>query len=173
MHALSYAVLSLLCQKQTEMLFLHEGDERVPEWCGRADQGTWGGATLESGLFVLHSHALSLIHCLPSSLILPLSVSFPSSHILLSSSTYFLGSGGGCRYMTWSSMWKTKQNWDRFSTLWSNLTLLLTYPHLKFVLCFCCSPSCPHIGSVSMVLPTNTPLHTHRFMHITWRALQS
>lgn len=108
MHALSYAVLSLLCQKQTEMLFLHEGDERVPEWCGRADQGTWGGATLESGLFVLHSHALSLIHCLPSSLILPLSVSFPSSHILLSSSTYFLGSGGGCRYMTCSSMWKTQ-----------------------------------------------------------------
>lgn len=71
---------------------------------GELIKGHGEGATLESGLFVLHSHALSLIHCLPSSLILPLSVSFPSSHILLSSSTYFLGSGGGCRYMTWSSM---------------------------------------------------------------------
>lgn len=87
-------------------LFFPEGDERTAEWSEQTDQGTWGGAVLESVLLALHLHALSLIHCLPPSLILPFSVSFPSSHILLSSSTYFLG--GGCRSTSWAQWEKHK-----------------------------------------------------------------
>lgn len=128
------------------------GDERMAEWSGQADQGTWGGAVLESVLLTPHSHALSLIHCLPPSLILSLSVSFPSSHILLSSSTYFLG-GGGCRYTTHSSVWETQSKTGTDSPRCSDhsgglrpfsspasCSLIL---HLKFVLCLCFCPLCP------------------------------
>lgn len=68
----------------------------------QADQGTRGGAVSKSVLLTSHSHALSLTHCLTPSSLFCHSVSSPSSHILLSSSTYFPG-GGGCR-----SVWGTQ-----------------------------------------------------------------
>lgn len=131
--------------------FLPGGDERMADWSGQADQGTRGGAVLESVPLTLHLHALSLIHCLPPSLILSLSVSFPSSHILLSSSTYFLG-GGGCRYTTRSSVWETQSKTGTDSprctdhsgglhSFSSPLHCSLTL-HLKFVLCLCRGPRC-------------------------------
>lgn len=58
-------------------------------WRSEAGRLMEEGTVLESVLLALHLHALSVIHCLLPSLFLSLSVSFPSSHILLSSSTYF------------------------------------------------------------------------------------
>ena len=137
--------------------FFHKGDERMAEWSGQADQGTRGGAVLETVLLTLHLHAISVIHCLPPSLILSLSVSFSSSHILFSSSTYFLG-GGGCRYTTRSSVWETQSKTGTDSPRCTDhsgglrpfssplrCSLIL---HLKFVLCLCWGPFCPHIGSL-------------------------
>lgn len=144
--------------------FFPKRDERMAERGGQADQGTRGGAVLESVLLMLHLHALSLIHCLPPSLILSLSVSFPSSHIPLSSSTYFLG-GGGCRYTAWGSAWETQSKsgtdsprcTDHSGGLhpFSSRLCCSLMLHLKFALCLGWGPLCPHISSVSMLLLSN------------------
>lgn len=133
-------------------------------WSDGRVKRTQAGAALESILLVLHLHALSLIHCLPPSLILSLSVSFPSSHILLSSSTYFRGDGG-CRYTTWSSVWETQSKTGTdsprctdhsgglhplSSPLCSSLIL-----HLKFAMYLGWGHLSPHINPVSLPPPLN------------------
>lgn len=148
----------------------HEGDEVMAEGSGQADQGTQAGAALESILLTLHLHALSLIHCLPPSLILSLSVYFPSSHILLSSSTYFCG-GGGCRSTTRSSVWETQSKTGTdsprctdhcgglhplSSPLCSSLIL-----HLEFALYLGWGHSSPHITLFSLPPPWNYTHTTH------------
>lgn len=145
-------------------------------WKDGRVKGTQGGAVLELALLTLHLHALSLIHCLPPSLILSLSVSFPSSHILLSSSTYFLGGGGGCRYTTRGSVWEIQSKTGTDSprcTDHSGGLLPLSSPlccslnlHLKFVLCPCWDPLMPpHQLSYAVRLLFLNTVHAHAHTH--------
>lgn len=154
--------------------FFPEGDERMAEWSGQADQGTRGGVVLESVLLTLHFHALSLIHCLPPSLFLSLSVSFPSSHILLSSSTYFLGDGG-CRYMTRSSVWETQSKTgtdsprcsDHSGGLHSSSSPLCCYSLCTSSL-FCApveAPCTPTTAQLAWVTPTDNR-QTHAYISL-------
>lgn len=102
-------------------------------------------------------HVLSLIHCLAWCFTLSLSISFPSSHIFLSSSTYFIG-GGGCRCATRCSVWETQSKTGTDSSrctdhsgglhhLTSPLCFIL---HLKFALCICWGLLSPRLSPVSL-----------------------
>lgn len=111
-------------------------------------------------------HVLSLFHCLARCFTLSLSISFPSSHIFLSSSTYFIGGGGGCRYTTRSSVWETQSKTgtdpsrctDHSGGLHHLTSPLCFILHLKFALCICWGLLSPHISPVSLfpLLNSNT-----------------
>lgn len=108
------------------------------EGSGLADQGTRGVAVLKSLLLMLHLHALSLIHCLPHSLILSLCLS-----------SFLLHSPFILDLLSWRwwvspydmelSVRNTKPSWDRFSTL--HRSLWRTAPFLKSTVLFAQSAS--------------------------------
>lgn len=124
----------------------------LPPWRrwkgGRAMRAGWSRDTGRGRVGVRLAHAVLaciITHSLSAflSAVLSLPVSFPSSHILLSSSTYFLG-GGGCRYTTRSSVWETQSGTGTDSSRCTDHSRGLhtfAYPqfcslmlHLKFVL---------------------------------------
>lgn len=85
-------------------LFLHQrrwkgSREERASWSG--NKGRWSPGVSPA------THACIIPHSLSASLPYTVTLSFSFSHILLSSSTYFLG-GGGCHHTTWSSVWKTQ-----------------------------------------------------------------
>lgn len=113
------------------------------KWTGWSrDKG--GGADLESALLTLHLHALSLIQCLPPSLILSLSVSFsflPHSPFILDLLSWWWWVS---LHDTELSVRNTKQNWDRFSTLHRSLRRIalflestMLFAHSANQICFC------------------------------------
>lgn len=107
-----------------------------------------GGSVLEPCccFTCMHHHSLNVCHP-------PLfchSVSLPSSHILLSSSTYFLGGGGGCRSATWSSVWKEHK---------AKLAHILCFPDHSWGLHHISSPLC------------SSPLILHLVWFVPWQQL--